>query len=384
MKTELSSKERISATIKYQPTDHIPICFQSICHGGVRFIDELFPDPFKRASYYMELGVDTGINLELGNLTSHENINIKEWKENQKGEKYPISIKEYETPKGSLRQAVRKSEEYPFESIPLFNDFNVPPGRTVKYLVDNEEELDRLECILKAPSRHELEKFYEFASAARKFCNKNQIILTGTLPGIGDPMIWLSGVENVLFAAADNPDFLHRYIQIVSDWDMKILDILIEAGADMVVRRGWYECTDFWSPRLYREFLFEPLKKEIETAHQMGVKYTYIMNSGATHLKEYFLDLGFDILTNVEPEKNDIVGIKKEICNRIALCSGVNNYHIIEAGTEDEVEKAVKEAVETLSPDGGFILAPSDSILDTSETAKRNFYKMITTWKDIA
>lgn len=64
--------------------------------------------------------------------------------------------------------------------------------------------------------------------------------------------------------------------------------------------------------------------------------------------------------------------------------SGVNNYHIIEAGTEAEVEVAVRNAVETLSPDGGFILAPSDSILDTSETAKRNFYKMISTWKEIA
>jgi hypothetical protein len=384
MKTELSSKERILTTIRHQPADHIPLCFQSICHGGVRFIDELFPDPFKRALYYMELGVDTGINLELNNFTSNENITIKEWKENQKDEKYLLSIKEYKTPKGSLRQMVRKSEDYPHETIPLFSDFNVPPGRAVKYLVDNEEELDRLEYIIKAPARHELGKFYEFAEAARKFCSREQIMLTGTLLGVGDPMIWLSGVENVLFAAADNPGFLKKYIRIVSEWNMKILDILIEAGADMVVRRGWYECTDFWSPKFYREFLFEPLKREIETAHQAGVKYAYIMNSGATPLKELFLDLGFDILTNVEPEKNDIVCIKKTISNSIALCSGVNNYHIIEAGTEAEVEKAVIEAVETLSPNGGFILAPSDSILDTSETAKRNFYKMITVWRDIA
>lgn len=384
MKTELSSKERILSTIRHRQTDHIPLCFNSICHGGVRFIDELFPDPLKRASYYLDLGVDTGINLHLDDYISHKNITITEWKENQEGEEYPISIKEYETIKGSLRQAVRKNDEYPHETIPLFSDFNVPPGRSVKYLVDSEKELDRLEYVLTAPARHELEKFYEFASSSREFCNRNQILLTATLPGVGDPMIWLSGVENVLFASVDNPDFLNRYIQIVSDWNMKILNILIDAGADMVVRRGWYECTDFWSPKLYREYLFEPLKKEIETAHQAGVKYAYIMNSGVTPLKEHFLDLDFDILTNVEPEKNDIVSIKKAINNKITLCSGVNNYHIIEAGTEAEVEKAVIEAVETLSPGGGFILAPSDSILDTSETSKRNFYKMIAAWKVIA
>lgn len=389
----ISSKERVLSTILHQPVDHLPICFNSICHGGVAFIDQLFPDPFKKAKYYMELGVDTGVNLNLAefnqhmgltNFTSHENISVKQWNENVKGEECAISIKEFETAKGKLRQSVRRRDEYPHSIIPLFSDFNVPPGRTYKYLIDKKEELDVLSCILKAPNRNELNRFFEFAAVAKDFCDKNNILFTATTLGVADIMIWLSGVENILFAAADEPEFLERYIQIVADWNMKVLEIYIDAGVDLVTRRGWYECTDFWSPKMYKEFLFAPLKKEIEVAHQADVKFSYIMNSGATALKDHFIDLGLDILTNIEPDKNNLVLMKKAIDKSIVLCTGVNNYNVIELGTEAEVQKAVIEAIETLSPNGGFILAPSDSILSTSEIAKRNFYKMVDTWKEYA
>jgi hypothetical protein len=49
-------------------------------------------------------------------------------------------------------------------------------------------------------------------------------------------------------------------------------------------------------------------------------------------------------------------------------------------GTVEQVDFAVSQAMESLSG-GGFVLAPSDSILDTSENAQRNFYAVIESWK---
>ena len=209
-------------------------------------------------------------------------------------------------------------------------------------------------------------------------------MFTATLLGVGDPMMWFSGVENLLYAAVDEPEFLKKYIQIVSDWNMKILEIYLDAKVDLVTRRGFYESTDSWTPKTYKEFLFEPLKKEIQVAHQAGAKVTYLMMSGAMPLVDIFLDLEFDILSSFEPKNDDASCIKKIIGDKIVLSTGVNNYHVLEAGTESEVQKAVIDAIETFSPNGGFILAPIDSILDTSETARRNFYKMIETWKEFA
>jgi uroporphyrinogen-III decarboxylase len=174
----------------------------------------------------------------------------------------------------------------------------------------------------------------------------------------------------------------------VSDWSLKKTAILVAAGVDLIVRRGWYESTDFWSPRLYREFLFEPLRKEVALAHQAGVKFCYVMNSGAMPLLDFFEEIGFDMLSNIDPlaRNTDLARIKSRIGDRIALCGGVNNNLVIERGTEDEVAAAVADAIDKLAPNSGFILAPGDS-LDylgaAEETTKRNFYKMVAVWKKL-
>lgn len=93
MKTNLSSKERIINTIQRQPVDHLPLTFEGICHGWTQFITNLFSNPFDRASYYLDLGVDIGISLSPPCFTN-QNIVIKEWSEHKLEEKYPLLAKE--------------------------------------------------------------------------------------------------------------------------------------------------------------------------------------------------------------------------------------------------------------------------------------------------
>jgi len=185
-----------------------------------------------------------------------------------------------------------------------------------------------------------------------------------------------------------NPDFLKKYVDIVSRWNKAILEIQIDAGVDLIVRRGWYESTDFWAPDLFREFLFKPLKQEIEMAHQAGVYYTYVMNSAAKPMLDIFRDLRFDIYSNIDPMTAgiDLADIKREIGKEITLYGGVNNFLVIETGTVEEVRKAVAEAIEKLAPGGGYVLGTGD-VLDYMfahpETTERNFYEMIKVWKEL-
>jgi len=376
MKNILTSKERILNVLQHKDTDYVPLCFDGLCHCGVSFIDRQYPDPFEKATYYLDLGVDTAIRLGF-NPVSNENIETAEWTETRDGEKVPVLVKEYRTNKGTLRQEVRRDESYGHNAIYLFSDFNVPSGRSIRYLVEDEADLDAFAALMKPLSNNELESVREYATVARSFCDAKQIMMSGGIDGIGDPLMWLSGVENILFAAADTPAFLHRYIDILSSWNIERIKLLADMGVDMIIRRGWYESADFWSPALYREFLLKPLSKEVQTAHEAGVYYAYIMNSGVTPLTDCLLESGIDMLTNVEPDKNNLPEIKDKLAGKVAICSGVNNYHVIEMGTVGQVESAVVQALDNLSRGGGFILAPSDSILDTSENAQRNFYAMI-------
>jgi hypothetical protein len=366
--------------VRREPTDHLPLSFTAICHGVIGFLYERVPDKIKQAEFLMNLGVDAGVTITPPDHTL-KRIEIKAWREDPPDERYPVLHKEYRTPRGTLRQVVRKTEDYGSD-IRLFADHNVPPSRSKTYLVESEENLDALEYLLRMPDDDELRGYREDAKASKAFCDAHGIFLSGYLAGVGDPLIWLSGVARSVTASFDDPGFMERYVAIIAKWNRARLALLLEAGADIIVRRGWYESTDFWSPTLFRQYLHGPLKGDIELAHQAGALFTYVMNSGAMPLLDQFNDLGFDIYSNIDPmtPHMDLEAIKKKVGGRITLCGGVNNNQILERGTDEQVQRAVQDAVEKLGPDG-FILAPGDSILATSEKAVHNFYVMIDAWK---
>jgi hypothetical protein len=381
-KRAMTTRERIRAVVRREPADRLPLCFTAICHGVIRFLDERLPDKVKQAEFLANLGVDAGISIAPP-LHSLKGIEIKTWRGQPPGERYPVLHKEYRTPRGTLRQVVRKTEDYG-DTIGLISDHNVPASRSMTYLVESEENLDALECLLRAPDDEELRGYRQEVGAFKRFCDAHGIFLSGYLAGVGDPLIWFSGVERSVTTSFDDPGFMERYVAIVERWNRARLALLLQAGADIIVRRGWYESTDFWSPTLYRQYLHAPLKGDIEMAHQAGALFSYVMNSGAMPLLDQFNDLGFDIYSNIDPMTPcmDLDVVKKKAGARITLCGGVNNNLILERGTEEQVRRAVQEAVEKLGPEG-FILAPGDSILATAEKAVRNFYVMIDAWGDL-
>lgn len=380
----MKSKERIIATIKREPVDHLPLCFEGIGHQSVEFINRTYPDDFERMDFYLSMDVDAGIRIGPPLFAGTE---TREWTEQVENEEYPLMVKEYITPKGTLRQVIRK-HEYPFESVSIFSDFHVPSSRSVKFLVEKEEDLDKLEYILRPLNDAQIKEFHERARIKKDFCDKKQIIFAGYLQGVGDPIMWMSGIDITVLSSVTDPGFFERYVEIVSKWNLRIMEILLDAGVDLIIRRGWYESADFWSPDLFRKFLFKPLKQEIDIAHQAGVFYTYVMNSAVKPMIEIFKDLRFDIHSNLDPVTAgmDLSDIKRELGDILTFYGGVNNFLVIENGSEEDVRRAVVDAVEKLSPGGGFILGTGDVVdymMVNPEVSKRNVYKMIEVWKEL-
>ena len=67
-------------------------------------------------------------------------------------------------------------------------------------------------------------------------------------------------------------------------------------GVDMVVERGWYFSTDFWSPKLFERFLFPHIKELAACAHRYGKKFGYVMTTGVEILGPRLADAGVDVL----------------------------------------------------------------------------------------
>jgi hypothetical protein len=385
MASDMTSRERIRAAMRHEPTDHLPLCFEGVCHGAPRFIVEAYPDPLDRACYYLEREIDTAVMCSPPFFSSR-GFATQQWRDQPADERYPVLHKEYKTPAGSLWQVVRKTDDYP-EQVDLFSDHNVPPGRSLTYLVTEEQHLAALEWIFRPLDDDELTDYFERAKHFRAFCDRERVLMGTYVPGVGDPLIWLSGVENAVVAALESPSFWQQYVDIIARWDRRLVECAIEAGCDHVVRRGWYESTDFWSPSLYERYLLEPLQAEVRLAHEAGLTFDYVMNTGAMPLLSYFAKTRIDMLSNVDAQapRTDLAAMKNGLGQTIALCGGINNHQVMEMGTEGQVRAAVQEAADLLAPGGGYVMAPGDALgyIKVTDTVVHNFEVMVEAWREI-
>jgi len=359
MKEKLSSRERLLLAINNKEPDHVPLDLDFFGPLSGRWKDQ-----FQRAEELLSMEVDDTLRINPPYQGFHPEVKVKTWQEKRPGEEVPLLFKEYETPKGKLSTVVRKTKDWPYgDDIPLISDFNIP--RSKKFLISEEEDLEKVPYLFGEPSKSEMERFRQEAKAIKEFGRKHQLLTVGRQIWGGDTAAWLCGLENLIFLAMDRPQFMERLMEFMFAKANKTLELLLDLGVDVVFRRGWYETTDFWSPSLYKRFFAPYLKKEIEMCHQAGIKFAYAMSSGIMPLLSTFKELGIDILYYIDPVQDrtmDLRRLKEEAGGVICLRGGVNSYITVELGSEEDIDAAVKNAISILAPGGGFILSAVDAV----------------------
>ncbi len=381
MKKSLSSRERLFLTINHKEPDYIPLCISFF-----DYIPKYWSNQFQRAEELLALGVDDTLAISPP-FRFHPNVKVKKWSETSPDESHSLLVKEYYTPKGTLRTVIKKTQDWPHgDDIPLFSDFIVP--RAKKHLIStniNDNDLEKLPYLLWEPNSAQLDDFYKNAKEVKRFADEHGLLIGGNAGTAGDTAFWLCNVEDLLVAAIENPPFVEKLLDIIHQFEMKRIQRILDVGVDMVVHRAYYETTDFWSPSLYRRFFVSLLRKEIELVHQAGAKFGYIMSTGIMPLLQDFLKLGIDILIHVDPVegKADLKEVKNKIGEHICIRGGVNSCLTIERGTKEEIRQAVFDAVRILGPGGGFILSPVDVIMEEKDKVWPNILTMIEAWKEV-
>jgi len=200
-------------------------------------------------------------------------------------------------------------------------------------------------------------------------------------------MAWLSGYEKVMELSLTQPDLIKEYAAIIHEWNMKQIQIYLDVTAsDLIIRRGWYETTDFWTPKAYRMIIAPTIKKEVELVHQAGKKCGYIITSAFMPLLDDILDAGVDVLIGLDPKEGkgtDLQAVKEKFtAKNKCIWGGVSGALTVEQGTEQETAEAVIQALQTLGKGGGFILSPVDNVRENTPNAWKNTYAFIKTWKE--
>jgi uroporphyrinogen-III decarboxylase len=369
----MNSRERLLNAMRFRSVDHAPLYLRlwSI-GGGEDHIPFDWRDQVSRAENLLRLGVDDTLLLQppLGYVEEYQadrsqgvqRVSIEHLAPGPQ-EDYPRLKKTYHTPAGTLSQAVKITADWPHgDDILLFSDFNIP--RQVEPLIKTPEDIERLPWLLSAPTQPQIAEYRLQSRQLHEQAQRLGVVLDGGWSALGDAAVWLCGMENVLYWQMDHPDWLEALLDVLLEWELRRVDLLLEEEIEVLIHSAWYEGTDFWTPRNFRRLLRPRLQQLIDKAHAHGVPFRYIITKGWKPLRNDLLEMGVDCITGVDPlqDRLDLAEVKQQIGGRICLMGGMNAAVTLTMGSEAEIRAAVDQALQVLAPGGGFILFPVDNV----------------------
>jgi uroporphyrinogen-III decarboxylase len=405
--TKLSSRERMLRALSCRPVDHPPCCCMLLhaldewSRGEADLIaaqadwglDPLVVlpswsltrpgDPADLRGYQFDYPQKVNVTLRGLPVHPHPAVRIREWLERPAGEPHPTLHREYHTPEEILSVVVNRTSDWPYgDRLPFVDDFIIPRAR--KNLIGVARDLKALAYLLQPPDGETVRHFRAASQANRRLAAERDLLLVYQWGVLADMAAWLCGLQELVYLTADQPDLVADLLDMIAAWNLERMRVVLDEGIDLWVRRGWYEGSDFWSPVMYRRFILPHLTREVETAHARGVKFGYILTSGAMPLLDMILEAGVDVLIGADPIQGDmdLRALKDKARGRLCLWGGVNGPLTVEAGTPEQIRGAVRQALDLLAPGGGFILSPVDGIYDASQKARSNMEIFVDAWKE--
>jgi hypothetical protein len=384
-----SSRQRMLAALDGRKPDRVACSFMLFnalrdrCQSYSEFVErqvEMGLDAYVQIPPRPPVLVNDHYDLHGLPVSYDPRVTVNEWLEHQPGESHPVMVKEYHTPGGTLRSEVRQTADWRWgDHVPFLDDYLVP--RSKKFLVASPEDLDALRFLLVSPSQEEVAAFKAEAGPAIELARRHDLLLAGGW-GVGADLIgWIHGLQTMVFSIYDQPEFMHQMLEIVAEWNRARMELVLEAGVDLYIKRAWYENCDFWTPASYREYLFPIVKADAKLAHQKGARLGYIISSNCMPLLEMFAEASIDVLIGVDPAAWDMAVARQKLDGKVCLWGGVNGHLTVEQGSTDAVRAEVRRAMEILAPGGGFILSPIDNVRENTPRAHENVLALIDEWQ---
>jgi hypothetical protein len=394
----MSSRDRLIAALGCQRPDHVPLAFMIFSALSERLgRQRRGGDRIALIEAQLDLGLDVVVDLtsfapqaaEVGHADAPglpvrfgPQVRTRHWSAADPSRRYPVLHREYATPGGTLAAAVDRTDDWPYgETVPFMDDYLAP--RCARHLIETRDDLAALRHLLAPPTAADLAACRQAWEQGRAAARRHDLLLAGGWGVGGDALAWFCGLQEAVYMAVDQPDLLAELLGLIAAWNRPRMQAFLDFGVDLFVRRAWYEGTDFWSPRLFRRFFRPLLKEEVDLVHQAGARYGYILTSGSMPLHDQLLELGIDVLIGPDPVQGkgtDLQAMAAQLRGRMCTWGGVNGFVTVEMGSPEEIDAAVRAAIETLGP-SGFILSPVDNVRDASDAVWAKVLVLIESWR---
>jgi len=176
---------------------------------------------------------------------------------------------------------------------------------------------------------------------------------------------YLTGLDNLLVYFLTEPELATVVLDKVLECNIRIARNAIRAGAEIILLGDDYAHNrgPLMAPDQFREFVYPRLKKMVDAIHEEGALCIKHSDGWLWPILDFIVDTGPDAINPIDPVAGmDLGEVKKAYGDRVCLVGNIDCGELLSHGTEEEVRKAVRQAMKAAAPGGGYILSSSNSI----------------------
>jgi uroporphyrinogen-III decarboxylase len=180
----------------------------------------------------------------------------------------------------------------------------------------------------------------------------------------------LMDVQDLIMEAFDNPDWVHRLLQVLLKKKLMFIEESLKGAAfDLIETGGGSSSDTVISPDMHREFCL-PYDRQMHIAlHDAGHLSTYHTCGGMMHILDLIVQNETDASETLTPPGTggnitDPERVRQVYAGNVAMIGGMDQFNIITDGTPDQIRSEVQRLFEGFGRDGGYILSMSDHFFD--------------------
>jgi uroporphyrinogen decarboxylase len=176
---------------------------------------------------------------------------------------------------------------------------------------------------------------------------------------------YLRGMDNLLMDLIDNPELVHRLVEIAVNHSLDLMAVARDLGAELFVFGDDYAGTrgPFMSPDHFRHFFLPGMHKVVQAAKGMGAYTVKHTDGNILSLLDMIIETGIDGLHPLDPEAGmRIAEVKKLYGDRVCVIGNIDTGYLLSEAPASEVETAVRDTMRSTAPGGGYIISSANSI----------------------
>ena len=156
--------------------------------------------------------------------------------------------------------------------------------------------------------------------------------------------------------------------------DVNVVDLYRICGPE-------YATTPYLPPELFRRFVVPYVSEMVDLIHSKGAKARLHCHGKIGEVLDMILDTGSDGIEPCEPPPDGDIAlseVKKRVGTRMSVFGNLE-LKLLERGTEEEVEEAVKECMRAAKEGGGYVIMPTAAPINTplAKKTEENYLQFI-------